>query len=131
MPELVGLSYSASLVVTVFLIGAVGALYAILGGQNRSSRYIERYRYYRRRHSAILGLKLLGGDLVSGIDIVVRQHPKSSMPLNRVTPFGTLFTGMILDLLIGAQTNMSSSVLAASSFSEGKKGVLLSGYFKC
>ena len=83
----------------------------------------------------ILGLKLLGGDLVSGIDIVVSQHPEK---LNAIgvpsdpTPFGTLFTGMIFANLFYWCSNqyVIQRALAASSFSEGQKGVLLSGYFK-
>ena len=42
---------------------------------------------------------------MSGIDIVVVNTPKSSMPLVfRVTSFGTLFTGMIFaNLFIGVK----------------------------
>ena len=90
VPELVGLSYSSSLVVTVFLIGAVGALYAILGGLKAvavSDTLNGIGLLIVGVTVPILGLKLLGGDLVSGIDIVVSQHPEKLMPLGvRVIP---------------------------------------------
>ena len=116
VPELVGLSYSSSLVVTVFLIGAVGALYAILGGL----KAVAVSDTLNGIGLLIVGVTVpilgsnLGGDLISGIDIVVSQHPEK---LNAIggpsdpTPFGTLFTGMIFaNLFTGVQTNMSSSV---------------------
>ena len=138
VPELVGLSYSSSLVVTVFLIGAVGALYAILGGLKAvavSDTLNGLGLLIVGVTVPILGLKLLGGDLVSGIDIVVSQHTEK---LNAIggpsdpTPFGTLFTGMIFANLFYWCSNqyVIQRALAASSFSEGQKGVLLSGYFK-
>jgi len=138
VPQLVGLSYSASLVITVFLIGAVGALYAILGGLKAvavSDTLNGIGLLIVGVTVPILGLKLLGGDLVSGIDIVMSQHPEKLDAIggpSDPTPFGTLFTGMIFANLFYWCSNqyVIQRTLAASSFSEGQKGVLLSGYFK-
>ena len=80
VPELVGLSYSSSLVATVFLIGAVGALYAILGGLKAvavSDTLNGIGLLIVGVTVPILGLKLLGGDLMSGIDIVVSHTRKT------------------------------------------------------
>jgi SSS family solute:Na+ symporter len=138
VPELIGLSYSSSLAITVVLIGTIGALYAILGGLKAvavSDTLNGIGLLIIGITVPLLGLKLLGGDLLSGIDIVVSNHPEKLNAIGDAgdpTPFGTLFTGMIFANLFYWCSNqyVIQRTLAASSFSEGQKGVLLSGYFK-
>ncbi len=84
----------------------------------------------------VLGfIALGGGDFVAGVTEVASAHTDK---LNAIgapsdpTPFGTIFTGMILANLFYWGTNqvVIQRVLGASSLAEGQKGVLFSGFFK-
>ena len=138
IPEFLGLSYGSSLVLTVIVIGSVGALYAVLGGLKAvavSDTLNGLGLLIVGIAVPLLGLHLLGGDIASGVHIVTSTDVDK---LNAIgdqddpTPFGTLFTGMVFANLFYWCSNqyVIQRTLAAKSFSEGQKGVLLSGYFK-
>ena len=138
IPEFLGLSYGSSLVLTVIVIGSVGALYAVLGGLKAvavSDTLIGLGLLIVGISVPLLGLHLLGGDIASGVHIVTSTDVDK---LNAIgdqddpTPFGTLFTGMVFANLFYWCSNqyVIQRTLAAKSFAEGQKGVLLSGYFK-
>ena len=138
IPEFLGLSYGSSLVLTVIVIGSVGALYAVLGGLKAvavSDTLNGLGLLIVGIAVPLLGLHMLGGDIASGVHIVTNTDIDK---LNAIgdqddpTPFGTLFTGMVFANLFYWCSNqyVIQRTLAAKNFAEGQKGVLLSGYFK-
>ena len=138
IPEFLGLSYGSSLVLTVIVIGSVGALYAVLGGLKAvavSDTLNGLGLLIVGIAVPLLGLHLLGGDIASGVHVVTNTDIDK---LNAIgdqddpTPFGTLFTGMVFANLFYWCSNqyVIQRTLAAKNFAEGQKGVLLSGYFK-
>ncbi|MGB3455387.1 MAG: solute:sodium symporter family transporter [Litorimonas sp.] len=139
VPSLLGLSDFGGLVATVLVIGVTGALYAVFGGLKAVavSDTINGLGLLLIGSLVLgLGLHALGaGSIGSGIDRLLTDHPEK---LNAIggetspTPFGTLFTGMIIANLFYWCTNqyVIQRTLAARSLAEGQKGVLLSGFFK-
>ncbi len=139
VPSLLGLDPSAALVVTIAVIGVIGAIYAIFGGLMAVAV-----------SDTINGIGLLmigvlvpvlgfyalgGGDFVTGLTVVATTNPEKLNAIGAATdptPFGTIFTGMILANLFYWGTNqvVIQRVLGASSLAEGQKGVLWSGFFK-
>jgi solute:Na+ symporter, SSS family len=139
IPALMNLSDSASLVMTIVVIGLLGAAYAILGGL-RAVAISDTLNGLGLLLVGLavpyLGLQVLGGGSVSqGLNTVLTIETDK---LNAIggpsdpTPFATLFTGMILANLFYWCTNqyVIQRTLAARSLAEGQKGVLLSGFFK-
>ena len=139
VPGLTGLGEFPSLCLTVVLIGTVGGAYAVLGGLRAvavSDTLNGIGLLVLGGLVPILGLAALGeGSVAAGLRIVLTEAPEK---LNAVgdaaapTPFGTLFTGMIVANLFYWGTNqyVIQRTLGAASLAEGQKGVLLSGFFK-
>ena len=139
IPALLNLSYSMSLVMTIVVIGLLGASYAILGGL-RAVAVSDTLNGVGLLLVGVavpyLGLQVLGeGSVGQGLNTVLTTETHK---LNAIggrsdpTPFATLFTGMILANLFYWCTNqyVIQRTLAARSLAEGQKGVLLSGFFK-
>ena len=139
VPALLGTSYSLSLVLTIIVIGSVGAVYAVFGG-------LKAVAVSDTLNGAgllvigvlvpVLGLAALGdGSVSGGLNIITREHTEK---LNAIggpgdpTPFATVFTGMIFANLFYWCTNqyVIQRTLGARNLAEGQKGVLLSGFFK-
>lgn len=139
VPSLLNLSRAEALHVTVWIIGLVGAAYAIFGGLKAvavSDTLNGIGLLIIGVTVPVLGLIKLGdGHFLTGIAIITTEHTEK---LNAIgapadpTPFGTLFTGMILANLFYWGTNqyVIQRTLGASSLAEGQKGVLMSGFFK-
>lgn len=139
LPTMLQLSYSQSLVVTIFVIGCIGAMYAVFGGLKAVvvSDTLNGVGLLMVGIAVpLLGLAALGeGSIVSGLKTVTTEYPQK---LNAIgdedspTPFGTLFTGMVLANLFYWCTNqyVIQRVLGARNLAAGQKGVLLSGFFK-
>ncbi|MEM6710193.1 MAG: solute:sodium symporter family transporter [Pseudomonadota bacterium] len=120
-------------------IAGVGAAYAVFGGLRAIAISDTLNGVGLLVFGALipyLGLSLLGnGSWLDGCLTLLRAHQEK---LNAIgasddpTPFGTLFTGMILANLFYWGTNqyVIQRTLGAASLAEGQKGVLLSGYFK-
>ena len=139
VPELLQLDYGTSLVLTIMVIGALGASYAILGGL-RAVAVSDTLNGVGLLIVGVavpwLGLQALGeGSVGAGLNIVLTTETQK---LNAIggptdpTPFATLFTGMVFANLFYWCTNqyVIQRTLAARSLAEGQKGVLLSGFFK-
>lgn len=139
VPTLMVVSEFTALIATVMIIGCVGALYAIFGGL-KAVAVSDTINGIGLLIIGIvvltLGLVALGdGQIGQGISRLTQDH---SEKLNAIggsddpTPFGTLFTGMIVANLFYWCTNqyVIQRTLAARSLAEGQKGVLLSGFFK-
>ena len=139
VPELLGLSYSSSLFLTISVIGCIGALYAIFGGL-KAVAVSDTLNGIGLLIIGIavpwLGLSALGqGSVSEGLQIITTTDTHK---LNAIggpsdpTPFATLFTGMIFANLFYWCTNqyVIQRTLAAKNLAEGQKGVLFSGFFK-
>ena len=139
VPELLQLDYGTSLVLTIMVIGALGASYAILGGL-RAVAVSDTLNGVGLLIVGVavpwLGLRVLGeGSVGAGLNIMLSTDTHK---LNAIggptdpTPFATLFTGMVFANLFYWCTNqyVIQRTLAARSLAEGQKGVLLSGFFK-
>ncbi len=139
LPGMLGVDRPVALVATVWVIGLIGAAYAIIGGLKAvavSDTLNGVGLLVVGVLVPVLGLAQLGdGSVLAGLDILTREHTHK---LNAIggpedpTPFGTLFTGMIVANLFYWGTNqyVIQRTLGASSLAEGQKGVLISGLFK-
>ncbi len=139
VPTLLGLDRSQSLQITLWTIGLIGAAYAIFGGLKAvavSDTLNGIGLLIVGLLVPILGLAKLGdGSILAGLEQLTSVHTDK---LNAIgsesdpTPFGTLFTGMILANLFYWGTNqyVIQRTLGARSLADGQKGVLISGFFK-
>lgn len=136
---LLSLSHEAALLLTIFVIGGVGGIYAVFGGLRAVAISDTINGIGLLIVGALVplyGLQALGdGSVVAGWQVVTTQQPEK---LNAIgsssdpTPFATLFTGMILANLFYWGTNqyVIQRTLAAKNLAQGQKGVLLAGFFK-
>lgn len=139
VPGLLNISYEASLVFTIIVVGTVGALYAIFGGLKAvavSDTINGIGLLIVGLLVPVLGLIALGdGSFSQGLSTIATTETEK---LNAIgssddpVPFGTIFTGMILANLFYWGTNqyVIQRTLGAKNLVEGQKGVLFSGYFK-
>lgn len=139
VPALLDMSYQASLIVTIIIVGSVGAIYAVFGGL-KAVAVSDTINGVGLLIIGILvptlGLIALGdGSFADGLSTLVNTDTEK---LNAIgseddpVPFGTIFTGMILANLFYWGTNqyVIQRTLGAKNLVEGQKGVLFSGYFK-
>ena len=139
IPNLLNISYSTGLTLTIVCVGIIGAIYAVFGGLKAvavSDTLNGIGLLIIGITVPVFGFIALGdGSLGAGVDEVLTTHTEK---LNAIggptdpTPFSTLFTGMILANLFYWGTNqyVIQRTLGAVSLAEGQKGVLYSGYFK-
>ena len=139
VPALLSLPRADALVFTVLIIGVIGAAYAIFGGLKAvavSDTLNGIGLLIVGIAVPVLALRKLGdGSLLLGVSALTSQHTEKLNAIgtyNDPTPFGTLFTGMILANLFYWGTNqyVIQRTLGARSLAEGQKGVLISGAFK-
>jgi SSS family solute:Na+ symporter len=139
VPGLLGVSYSQALWMTIIAIGFTGSLYAVFGGLKAvavSDTLNGAGLLLIGIAVPLLGLSALGeGSISDGLAIITSTDTQK---LNAIggptdpTPFGTLFTGMVLANLFYWCTNqyVIQRTLAAKNLAEGQKGVLFTGFFK-
>ncbi|MEG3767205.1 solute:sodium symporter family transporter [Alteromonas sp. 14N.309.X.WAT.G.H12] len=139
VPGLLNLSYQASLIFTIVVVGTVGALYAIFGGLKAvavSDTINGVGLLIVGILVPVLGLIALGdGSFTHGLTTIATTETEKLNAIGGAddpVPFGTLFTGMILANLFYWGTNqyVIQRTLGAKNLEEGQKGVLFSGYFK-
>jgi SSS family solute:Na+ symporter len=139
VPELFGISYTQSVWLVIWIIGIIGAIYAIFGGL-RAVAVSDTINGIGLLIVGILvpvlGLAWLGeGSMVDGIKQISTNHPEK---LNAIgseqdsVPFGTIFTGMIFANLFYWASNqyVIQRTLGAKNLAEGQKGVIISGFYK-
>ncbi len=139
VPQLFGVSEFTALVGTVLVIGISGAIYAVFGGL-KAVAVSDTINGIGLLIMGILVLALgvyaLGdSNWLAGLTKLAEENPEK---LNAIggpedpTPFGTIFTGMVIANLFYWCTNqyVIQRTLAARNLAEGQKGVLLSGFFK-
>lgn len=139
VPSLLNLAKETSVIVTVLIVGSVGAIYAVFGGL-KAVVVSDTINGIGLLIIGILvptlGLMLLGdGSFVNGLVTITSNNTEKMNAIGSSTdpvPFGTIFTGMILANLFYWGTNqyVIQRTLGAQNLKEGQKGVLLSGYFK-
>ena len=139
IPNLLNISYSTGLTLTIVCVGIIGAIYAVFGGLKAvavSDTLNGIGLLIIGITVPVFGFIALGdGSLGAGVNEVLTTHTEK---LNAIggptdpTPFSTLFTGMIFANLFYWGTNqyVIQRTLGAVSLAEGQKGVLYSGYFK-
>lgn len=139
VPNILDVGQFEALVITVITIGVVGSIYAVLGGLKAvavSDTINGIGLLIVGAAVPALGLIALGdGSFFSGLKIIASEAPEKLNAIGDAaapTPFGTLFTGMILANLFYWCTNqyVIQRTLAARNLAEGQKGVLMSGFFK-
>ena len=139
VPTLLGVGQFEALVITVITIGVVGSIYAVFGGLKAvavSDTINGIGLLIVGATVPALGLIALGdGSFFSGLKVIATEAPEKLNAIGDAsapTPFGTLFTGMILANLFYWCTNqyVIQRTLAARNLAEGQKGVLMSGFFK-
>ena len=139
LPALLALPRADVLTITIVVIGTVGAAYAIFGGLKAvavSDTLNGLGLLIIGVTVPVLGLIRLGeGSFSAGLSMLATRHTEKLNAIGAAsdpTPFGTLFTGMILANLFYWGTNqyVIQRTLGAKNLAEGQKGVLLSGAFK-
>ncbi len=139
VPELLGISYSQSVWLVVWIVGIIGAIYAIFGGLRAvavSDTINGVGLLIIGILMPILGFLALGnGSVLAGIKEITITHAEKLNAIGSPTdsiPFGTIFTGMVYANLFYWGTNqyVIQRTLGAKNLAEGQKGVLLSGFFK-
>jgi solute:Na+ symporter, SSS family len=139
VPTLLNVGFETALLLTIGVIGVVGACYAVFGGLRAvavSDTINGIGLLIVGTLVPVFGLIALGdGSAMAGLETVLTVDTEK---LNAVgtsedpVPFGTLFTGMILANLFYWGTNqyVIQRTLGAQSLAQGQKGVLFSGFFK-
>jgi len=138
-PELFGISYEASVWIVIWLIGIIGAIYAIFGGLKAvaiSDTLNGIGLIIIGLLVPILGLIALGdGNIGDGMKQIATTNPEKMNSIGTKqdsVPFGTIFTGMIFANLFYWASNqyVIQRTLGAKNLAEGQKGVLISGFYK-
>jgi solute:Na+ symporter, SSS family len=139
VPALLGISYTQSVWVVIWVIGIIGAIYAIFGGLKAvavSDTLNGIGLLIIGILVPILGFFALGdGNFVGGMKEIATSSPEK---LNSIgssedsVPFSTIFTGMIFANLFYWATNqyVIQRTLGAKNLAEGQKGVIFSGFYK-
>ena len=139
VPKLIGISFTQSVWLLVWIVGIIGAIYAVFGGL-RAVAVSDTLNGIGLIVVGIMvpifGLIVLGdGSFSKGFVTMTTVH---AYKLNAIggskdsVPFGTLFTGMIYANLFYWGTNqyVIQRALGAGSLKEGQKGVMFSGLYK-
>lgn len=140
LKQLTGLSSdTATLWLTVWVIGIIGSIYAIFGGL-RSVAVSDTLNGFGLLVGGLLityfGLKAINSDSIfQALETLKDTHPekfKSFGGPKSSVPWPTLFTGVLLLNMFYWTTNQQiiQRTFAASSLAQGQKGVLLAATFK-
>ncbi|MGD6878332.1 solute:sodium symporter family transporter [Bacillus infantis] len=139
VPSLLGITYESSVWLVIWIIGIIGAIYAIFGGLKAvavSDTLNGIGLLIIGILIPVLGFFALGdGNFFSGLKTIATDHPEK---LNSIgtkedsVPFGTIFTGMIFANLFYWASNqyVIQRTLGAKNLAEGQKGVMISGFYK-
>ncbi|UOQ45508.1 solute:sodium symporter family transporter [Halobacillus salinarum] len=139
VPGLLGISLQSSIWLTIWVIGIIGAIYAIFGGLKAvavSDTLNGVGLLVIGLLIPILGLIALGdGNLFHGFKTLATDNAEK---LNAIgssedsVPFSAIFTGMIFMNMFYWGTNqyVIQRALGAKNLAEGQKGVLFSGFYK-
>ena len=139
VPELLGVSKTMALWLTVWGIGIIGSVYAIFGGLKAvavSDTINAVGLLIGGLMIPVFGLLLVGdGSILDGASTLMESNPEKFKALGgpeSSIPFGTIFTGMMLVQLFYWGTNQAiiQRALGAKNLKEGQKGLLLASFVK-
>lgn len=137
--EILGISEDESLNLVIILSGVIGGLYAIFGGLKAvavSDTINGIGLLIGGLMIPLLGLMAIGdGSVLNGMDVLITQFPEKMNAIGdekAATPFGTIFTGILLVNTFYWCTNQQivQRTFAAKNLVEGQKGVLFAGFIK-
>jgi len=139
IPELLGVSETVALWISVFAIGIVGSIYAIFGGL-KAVAVSDTINAVGLLIGGLMipyfGLKAIGNDSITeGISVLFNENPEKFNAIGSSEssiPFATIFTGMMLVQLFYWGTNQAiiQRALGAKNLKEGQKGLLLASFVK-
>lgn len=141
LPGLTGIESTTTLLwLTVWIVGIIGAVYALFGGLrtvavsdtlNGAGLLVGGFVI------VYFGLQAVsdGAGVMEGWSILKQTNPEQLNSIGgseQQVPFFTLFTGVFLINLFYWSTNQQiiQRTFAAKNLAEGQKGVLLTGFFK-
>lgn len=139
VPGLLGISFESSVWLVIWVIGIIGAIYAIFGGLKAvavSDTLNGIGLLVIGLMIPIIGLFVLGdGNFFQGFKTMATDNADK---LNAIggkedsVPFSAIFTGMIFMNMFYWGTNqyVIQRALGAKNLAEGQKGVLFSGFYK-
>lgn len=139
VPEILGVSHTEALWITVWGIGIVGSIYAIFGGLKAvavSDTINAAGLIIGGMMIPVFGLLAVGdGSVIQGMRTIFEAHPEKFNSLGTETasvPFSTIFTGMMLVQMFYWGTNQAiiQRALGAKNLKEGQKGLLLASFIK-
>ena len=134
-----GISYEMSIWITVWFIGIIGFVYAVIGGL-KAIAVSDLYNGIGLAVSGLMvpffGLLYLGkGSFSAGLSHIVTTSPEKFNAVGGAkdpVPFGAALTGLLLVNLYywGTDQSIIQRALAAKNLKEGQKGVILAGLLK-
>lgn len=137
--EVLGISKSEGLWLTVVCIGVIGSVYAIFGGL-KAVAYSDTVNGIGLLAGGILvpviALVSIGdGNIFDGLSKVFQNAPEKFNVIGErdsVMPFGVLFTGLIINQLYfwGMNQTIIQRALGAKNLKEAQKGLLFTGVLK-
>jgi len=137
--EVLGVSKSQGLWITVVAVGLLGSLYAIFGGL-KAVAVSDTINGYGLLIGGVLvpliALVAIGdGNPISGLSKVFQHAPEKFNVIGEkgsVMPFGVLFTGLIINQLYfwGMNQTIIQRALGAKNLVEAQKGLLFTGVLK-
>ncbi len=139
VPDLLGVSKTTALWITVWSIGIIGSVYAIFGGLKAvaiSDTVNAVGLLIGGMLIPVFGLMLVGeGDLFEGMSTLMEKAPEKFNVIGNKDssiPFGTIFTGMMLVQLFYWGTNQAiiQRALGAKNLKEGQKGLIYAAFIK-
>jgi SSS family solute:Na+ symporter len=139
VPELLGVSSETGIVICVWGIGIIGAIYAVFGGLKAvavSDSINAIGLLIGGILIPVLGLMAIGdGSMMEGLSIITTENPEKFKSMGGPTdpvPFYTIFTGMMLVQLFywGTNQQIIQRALGAKNLVEGQKGLLLASFIK-
>ncbi|MFT6287749.1 MAG: SSS family solute:Na+ symporter [Halieaceae bacterium] len=140
LSEATGWTRKETLSATVWVVGVLGATYAVIGGL-KTVAIADTINGVGFLVAGLLipylALSMLGdGNAIAGFkEVFEAEHEKFDITGDEpgsFLPFGVLFTGMIINQVFFWCTNQSivQRALAAKNLKEGQKGVLIAAVFK-
>lgn len=137
--EVLEVSKTEGLWITVVGIGVIGSLYAIFGGL-KAVAYSDTINGYGLLFGGllvpVLALYSIGdGNILSGLTKVYEHAPEKFNVIgakDSVMPFGVLFTGLIINQLYfwGMNQTIIQRAFGAKNLKEAQKGLLFTGVLK-
>lgn len=137
--EVLGVSKSQGLWITVVAVGLLGSLYAVFGGL-KAVAVSDTINGYGLLIGGVLvpliALIAIGdGNPISGLTKVFQHAPEKFNVIGEkgsVMPFGVLFTGLIINQLYfwGMNQTIIQRALGAKNLVEAQKGLLFTGVLK-